>query len=244
MPGEMKTLSYRVSRIVLFAALAGVGPGCTEIFITSAMAPNTDHVYETGGATLQSGTLDVLFSWSYSIALEVQDSGHAGVRVQGANVRIWRGGRPQGSAFYTFYTPGAGYVGPDSSSVFFYDDVVPRQATGALLQFTLGVDNANELTLDDLRGYRDLITLGITIIGTDDNDHEVETQEFYYPVHLCAGCLITCPVESMSGDTGLHCESMTPPEATPCHLGQDDQIDCRLCVPMYDAQTCRDLCQF
>jgi hypothetical protein len=175
------------------------------------------------------------------MALEVHASGRSGVRVEGANVRIWRGGQPQGAEFYSFYQPGLGYVNPDSSSVLFFEDILPGQAVGALLQYAIGVA-PDELTLEDMLGYRDLITLGITVLGTDDNDNEVETQEIYFTVYLCAGCLVTCPPESIGEDPGSYCESTTPPEASPCRLGQDEEFDCRFCVPYYSAADCRLLC--
>lgn len=247
-------------RSILAIILAFVLCGCAEnrasFYVQQMLVASEDcDVNAAEGSEFHTfGTLDVGFQWHYvtypqmrnemtsTANAEARQAETNGIQVEGANIRIWRGGRPQGTAFYTFYQPAASYIAPGTVGASSFV-TVPRQAVTALLQFTLGVDDADDLTFNDMRGYRDLITVGVTMLGTTNGGKELETPEFYFPVHLCFGCLVICPLESADEDTGAVCESTEAPETPGCHLGQDNTIDCRWCATAFGPEEGPELCR-
>lgn len=243
---------------MLGTALAGCAENRSSFFVqqVQSMGEDCEVSGDEGSAFHTYGVLDVGFAWQYEIhpLLRNQMTANAnaanlvtesnGIQVEGANIRIWRGGRPQGSAFYTFYQPAVSYVAPSSTGVSGFV-AIPRQAIAALLQFTLGVDDANQLTFQQMLGYRDLITIGVTMLGTTTGGREVETPEFYFPIHLCFGCSVICPTSSADTDTGVLCESNEEPEAFGCNalLGQDSPVDCRWCSTAFGPDEGPALCR-
>ncbi len=229
----MSTLRTAIVFAVIAAAM-----GCAEnraaFFIQQVQVPTAECTVTSEETSYRTaGVVDVAFRRQYHIFPLLRNqlaptenpenfvSETNGIQVEGANIRIWRGGRPQGSPFYTFYQPAASYVHPGNVSASSFTGV-PEQAISALLQFSLGVDDANQLTFGELAGYQDLITVGITMLGITNGNQDVETPEFYFPVNLCFGCLLYCSVS----EEGQYCPIDT--EATPpCLVGQDEPTDCR-----------------
>ena len=195
-----------------------------------------------GDAPLTVGTLDVGFSWEYMLGPILHNRFGLGVQVEGANIRIFRGGRADGEAFYSFYQPAASFVpaGGSSSSLFI---ALPTQAVSALLQFTLGVDDAYDLAFSDMRGYRDLVTVSVQMLGSTTDGSVVETSWVSFPVHLGFGTLVQCTPESIDPATHVHCESMSAPETSACWLGQDQNIDCRWCADAFGTEEGPSLCR-
>lgn len=239
--------------VLLLPLLAAVAPGCygDQLLVASFAAPESscDVLSAPSAPPLTRGLLDVAFAEDYSatlVLLNRVDNGRAdgpeSVRVEGLNVQIWQGGRPEGDAFYSFYQPAPGYVS-ESSEVALPAVVFPAQAVLALLAYRFpDYSSVRDVPFEEIAGYRDLVTLGVRVLGTTTSGRQVESQEAYLPVEICFGCLVDCPPESADPDTGSYCESLAAPERTPCRLGQDEVFDCRLCVPTFDASTCSELC--
>ena len=96
-----------------------------------------------------------------------------------------------------------------------------------------------------------VIFKGHTTAGT-----EVFSNEFTFPVDMCAGCLLVHPPGTLftDDDNSLTCDTAaavagegevvdTGMVATPCLLGQDDDVDCRLCRTLApDDITADELC--
>jgi hypothetical protein len=96
-----------------------------------------------------------------------------------------------------------------------------------------------------------VIFKGHTTAGT-----EVFSNEFTFPVDMCAGCLLVHPPGTLftDDDNSLTCDTAaavlgdgevvdTADVATPCLLGQDDTVDCRLCRTLApDDVTADELC--
>ncbi len=73
--------------------------------------------------------------------------------------------------------------------------------------------------------------MGATVQGTTNGGLAVESPEFYFPVDLCCGCLLSCPPEANDpegADPGNFCDSDDELTERTCVLGQDSAMDCRL----------------
>ena len=82
------------------------------------------------------------------------------------------------------------------------------------------------------------IIVTVELFGQTQAGIDVLTQPFDYPITVCNGCLVYCPI-------GMTCPPLTPTPGTdcdchdttvdtgelPCMPGQDDPIDCRLVPP-------------
>ncbi len=198
---------------------------------------------------LSRGVLDVSMARTYSLTPVVDNTlaqGCSGdgrdILIDGANVRIFRGESAEGAPFYTFFQQITAFAPSHGWTVFSFS-AVPVQATEALLRFILGVDDVNDLTYADLLGYRDAVTVEVSILGTTTGGDDVETEPATFTVDLCFGCLVECTTESIDEDTGQYCESLAAPSQIPCSLGQDQAFDCRFCAPTYGIDECQALCE-
>jgi hypothetical protein len=223
-------------------------------FIQQMQVPGDDCTVESDESGLYRtyGVLDVAFSQEYSvyplmrnqmIAMENSDNAVAetnGIQVEGANIRFWLGGRPQeGEDFSPFYQPASSYIRPDSVTVSGFL-AIPQLVVLRLF----GVESADELTLNEMSVYvneRITITVGITMLGTTNDGQEVQTPEFYFPVHLCFGCQVYCPIDSGDEEHPL-CEAPTEPAPFGCRLGEDGPVDCRWFSSHLSTQDARDIC--
>jgi hypothetical protein len=251
-----------VTRAVAVVALSLGLIGCAEnrasFFVEMIKVPTGECVVESNeeGMYRTAGTLDLAFSGEYLLtplmANQLSERGDSdslvaetnGILVEGANIRIWQGGRPQGSAFYSFYQPASSYVPPQdvTASVFV---ALPEQATTALILYRFPeYGSIADIPVTQLAGYQDLVTIGVRMLGTTNGGLELETPEFFFTVHLCYGCLVVCTTESLpEGSTTAYCEGTDAPEEPPCSLGQDDPIDCRFCTAEFgDPDLCRAFC--
>ena len=251
-------------RFLMALALAAGLTGCAEnrasFFIQQINVPSSECIVESDEESpyRTGGVLDVGFTDSYVLTplLRNQLSPRGepeslvaetnGIQVEGANIQIWRGGRPQGATVYSFYPQAASYVPPQDVTASRFVAVHDVAVDALLRAFFEGADPGS-LTFDELRQYEDLITIGVRMHGTTSGNVDVETPEFYFPIRLCFGCLVVCPSDSADPDNDPPlplCESAEEPESYGCFFGQDTSIDCRWCVPAYGAGNCRSLCTY
>ena len=189
------------------------------------------------GPFLAYGTIDVAFAEQYAPSILVGNQMVArgdptqsrvetdNVTLQGAIVRI----TDAGGAQITSYTVlGSGFV---------------PAATGGTM--SLGMFSATLIdpsTIDAVRqqlgsavGSSKRLISYVTLFGTTTGGQHIESGEFGFPVNACLGCLVTFPVGSndpaqqpqpncLGGAT-----SGGSVVTTPCVMGQDQTIDCRLC---------------
>jgi hypothetical protein len=96
-----------------------------------------------------------------------------------------------------------------------------------------------------MSGYRDLVTIGVQMLGTTTGNVQVETPEFYFTVQICFGCLTSCTPDT-AAEGGEACTNPEPPDELPCWTGQDEAVDCRICaaLPQYDENVCRAFCAY
>ena len=233
-----------VSRAMVAIALAATLSACEQSFflVESFVVPER-------AALDAHGTLDLAFAEEYvatvllrNVVADPDPNGSDGIRVEGANVRIWLGGTPEGEPAFAFYQPAPGYVAEGESEALPFA-AVPAQAIDAIAGQRLG-GPWSELSLEERLAYSDLVTIGVRMLGTTVGGSEVETPEAYLSIHLCFACLVACTQESRGDEmtSFAFCLSVEPVEDEPERLGQDQPIDCRLCVPSYGWEVCQAWC--
>lgn len=76
------------------------------------------------------------------------------------------------------------------------------------------------------------IVIRIRVIGMTSGNKEVETPYFYFPITVCCGCTVYFPADAFDEILGVHdCVSDEGAETDPpCFLGQDKNVDCRICA--------------
>ena len=232
-----------------FAIFSACAHDDSSIFIRAVLAPpqtanasgQCTYSADPTGLTLSAGQLDVAFSSSYTPALlignqlQARASTEQGrtetsrVAVQGVIVRITD---DKGSSLHDPFTrtangfldPGQG--GQPTYSVIFAT-VMDHTVTDALIPNLQQRDNGR---FKNVRLMAYIKAFGTTLGGV-----HVETNETQFPVDVCYGCLVSFPAGVSSpfypqpncagASTGT---TQTP--ATPCVIGQDQPIDCRLCT--------------
>jgi len=230
---------------VAFGA-AGLNAACAHddstIFVRDVISPP---IPQAGGTclytndpsqpTINSGVIDSAFASGYMAAFLVgnqmtprasQDNDRtetSRVNLQGAIVRVTD---IDGTELRPSYTWSAGAtVDPASGGTPSYApifiQIVDAQAVSAALARHPGATTVRILTYAKVFGH----TLG----GT-----RVESNEYQFPVDICTGCLVSFPSgvssplfpEPNCANTGTGGSGAT---ASPCIMGQDQYIDCRLC---------------
>lgn len=226
--------------LVLAVASLAVGTGCQDdwqgFFIHDnkrlGEAPGCEIPTEAAAAGLLAGLLDLNVRTSYAGYLFIENGLIAradpglpraesnGIFVQGA---------------YLYYEPDpacAGTAGLADIEVRF-SNYIPPQGT-ATVGIYLIPDALGGLLRDSIAScpnQQAQITVTAQVFGITQGGIEVETQEFDFPITLCAGCLIYCPsgvdLDTTTPGCQCNCNSDVEQNDPPCHVGQDDLVDCR-----------------
>jgi len=255
----MSTLRLVVSGALVCALLSGCAENRASFFVQLIKAPNTECIVESSedGTYLTSGILDLAYRRSYTLTPLMRNqltargdnesfiSESNGIQVEGANVQLFLGPVAEGTPFGEVFSPARTYVHPENVAASVFEAFGGR----AMEQFLSVRGDANgdgEATDEELRdlNYTDQITINVSMIGTTNGGQSVETPYFAFPVNLCYGCLTDCSVETIDEtvDGAGFCSDTSAPSEIPCFLGQDQGIDCRLCVPLRGLNECQGLC--
>jgi hypothetical protein len=200
---------------------------------------------------LAEGTLDVDVRDSYQATLLVGSQMLARgdslntraesnrVHLNGAVVDITN---PDGSDINSFTSTGTGFVDPqtaNASSFGLLAVTVIDAATSAKIGGQLSANGTPKLVLANIKAF------GKTLGGVD-----VETGQFQFPIRVCKGCLITFALGDDPATPGRDCNlplssstatagSTSTSIPVPCNLGQDEVVDCRLCVSNRTPDPCK-----
>ncbi|MEZ4223143.1 MAG: hypothetical protein R3B13_19525 [Polyangiaceae bacterium] len=171
-----------------------------------------------------SGVLDLAFRDSYSASLLVGNqlvnrgskdllrTETSRIVLRGAEVRLLN---DQQALIREFTVPVSGFVDPGTG------DEPGYGVTGALLIPSGLALAAGTRVVADVRVFGD--TLG---------GEEVTSDSLSFPITLCNGCLISYPLDADDpAQPGYQCVSGTDVSSqdSPCRVGQDEAVDCRLC---------------
>ena len=156
------------------------------------------------GATATYGLLDTLLTDRYVAMLRVENRGARDITMRGANVRLED---EAGDELGEYDVTTGGIVLAGSISV---------------IRVTL---------IPDAAGVPDHVYAKIEVSG-ESVEGVARSLSLTYEIELCAGCLINFPPEADNTATpGFDCTR--PSDAAivePCILGQDVNVDCRLCT--------------
>jgi hypothetical protein len=223
---------------VLAAALV-VGCGDEEALVIlhhTETSPAQCSLEETReGRALTRGVMDVTLTNTFDFVPLVENSGDQRVQVKGATVSFETPPLsfplPQGLFVPAPLTlqPGERFVIPLPALPVDVGNIV-RQAP----EFFSGIDFN--------RGSIVTVLVKVTMEGINEDGDEVRSQEFALPLDICVGCLISHPPEALGPDpegTRTRCLQQGRVPAPPCRLGQDGEVDCRLCLLLSDgAELC------
>jgi hypothetical protein len=246
----MASWTKRIVGSALVAGGAGLlASACADnessIFIRQVIVPSSGtcaYAGDPGSAAYTEGVLDVAFRQEYVAGLLVGNqlvqrgsnekirTETSRFRVEGSEVRIET---PDGEVLRGAYTvPTAGFVDPASGTTPGWgvvSSVLIDSMTGGVLAAS---------------GIGRVVSV-VKVYGRTLGGQELESGEFRFPISVCYGCLVSFPPEAndptqtpvpnclASSSSGSSVES-------PCLLGQDQPIDCRVCTSSgYPADVCQ-----
>jgi hypothetical protein len=227
--------------------IGGWGLGCTSeetgFFVRGNVtieAPDCIASAEADALLISSGVLDVALRRDYQASLLVAsqlaprgDKGNLRTEtmiatITGAEVHLHKDtGELDGNPFTV---PANGVIPPNASN-----DPGFGIATATLIP----ADRGNELfaELAEPGQIRTRIA-EVTVFGKTIGGLDIETAPFSYVIRVCKGCLVDFPAEALSepdmnGVQACNAPTDQTPES-PCRLGQDDPVDCRVCASSSD----------
>ncbi len=237
-----------VSVVVAAAAVAAAASACVanngSILVLGVLAPPT--VSGSAGAAclytptqtgpyLSYGVLDVAFAEQYVPVVLVGNQmvcrGDPAqfkvetdrVTLQGAIVRITDA---SGSQLTSYTVLGSGFVDCSSGGTM-------GLGTYATTMIDPSTINTIRQALGSTVGASKRLVSYIKVYGITTGGQHIESGEFSFPINACLGCLVTFPVGSSDPSQPqpncLATSSTGGSISTPCVMGQDQLIDCRLC---------------
>lgn len=254
---------HLIAVVGIAAGAVGMNSACAHddstIFIRNAIYPPASqglglctYTNDPSQPKLNSGTLDTAFTLFYSPAFLVGNqmtprgnpdntqTETSRVEIQGAIVRLTDVAGNELRPSFTrsaagFLDPAiGGQPGYGTYQVLILDDAVTQSVR---TQGTAAVGSGK--TAGSLRVMAYIKFFGHTLGGI-----RVETNEFQFPIDVCYGCLVQFPQgvsSNLPGDPQPNCKNSgtggSTSAASPCVLGQDQPIDCRICV-----DTHKDVC--
>lgn len=230
----MRRLISKALMIGIVGTLAtGLAPGCADndsiLFVRAVLkaeAPSCIVKPDPSAMFLGGGVIDNAFRDDYWAALLVGNqmarrgkkdllrTESSRVVLHGAEVRLLN---DQEATLAEFTVPGSGFVDPGTG-----DDPGYGILATQLVPSGLSLPG-NTLVVSEVR-----------VFGESLGGEEIESATLRFPIIICTGCLISYPQSADdAAQPGYQCVSTEETtEDLPCHVGQDDPIDCRLCADM------------
>jgi len=233
----MKDLFRRSLGGPLFLVWIAANAGCTDeetgLFIQGNVlreAPECIAEPEAGTTLIGVGYLDVGLKLDYEATLLVGNQltprgDKASLRtetmitvIEGAEVRLFD---DTGNGVAEFTVPASGVISPDDS-----EDPGFGIINATLIPQTVGGSLADELTS---RGEVRTRVAEVRVFGQTIGGVDVESASIRYVIRVCEGCLVNFPAAALDAQGNCGRGQMEQIEETPCHPGQDERLDCRLC---------------
>lgn len=247
-----------VAGLVGFVA-AAASPACVEypqsVVVTKVVVPTpptgeggTFCLVDPSANGLVSGKLDVFVRQNYRAQLVVRnqlrptaskDKGRVetnNVYLLGATVRLTTvdglpldGGALRSGNEYT--VQGSGFIIPTDSG----EGIGSIEVS--LIDLAAAKTLLTRLNSDIDRGVVNPVTVVLAYVrvnGQTLGGLKVESQEFQFPIEVCAGCLLNYKEDAPGLGCSLPVKSATGGTATaktgPCEPGQDQGVDCNFCA--------------
>ncbi len=214
--------------------------GCTDVenglFVEAVLklsAPACTAAGDSSATTLLGGVLDLAFRSNYVGALLVGNqlvsrgskdqvrTETARVVLKGSEIRVLDSNQ---AVISEFTVPSTGFVHPGSG-------VDP----GYGVMFTELIPSGVALAANNK-----VLLVEVRVFGDTLGGDEITSAALTFPVSICTGCLVSYPADADDPvQPGYQCTAGTDPTNTesPCAFGQDDVIDCRLCITQAVCQT-------
>lgn len=154
----------------------------------------------------------------------------ARVTLQGAVVHV---DDTNGNEINSFTSLSSGFIDPGAGGVPSYGPIA----------LTLIDPKTSAALLGSLpkQGSKQVVA-HFTVFGQTAGGDDIESDEFQFPINVCNACLVTFstdsidPVEQAANNGAPNCDAAIGSSAsantvTPCVIGQDQRVDCRLCHP-------------
>lgn len=235
---------------LLFSPFAGLScaDNNSSLLIKGVLAPPTVQgtstcTYSSDQPLLSSGVLDVALASDYRVSLSLGNqliatqSGERGkvetsrINVQGITVRVTNN---RGVEVVSPFTRlGSTFVDPSkqtdpAGAVLVGMEVIDSRIVGRERARLATLPRGSEIP----RYVVYIRAFGQTAGGT-----RVESGEFQFPIDICYGCLVNFPREAIDpAQPAPNCGKATSDSSgggaqitSPCVMGQDQVVDCRLC---------------
>ena len=217
--------------------VAAVATACVEnkgsIYVQGIMAPPIPqpgqpctYTPQASSTTLFQGTLDVGFADSYTAVFlvgnqMVQRGSASQVRAESSRVQLLGGvvrlTDTTGAQVANFTALGSGYAEAASGNTPGYGAIALTVIDPATVENVLRPAVSN--------GSSKRLIANVKVYGQTLGGLRVESGEYPFPVDVCAGCLVRIPADAPTCvSSGSSAQLVSP-----CVLGQDTAIDCRLC---------------
>jgi hypothetical protein len=232
---------HTLSTAVLTVAVGSAIPACAHddasLFIHGVLAPPTPagslctYTADPTAATISRGLVDGALTDAYAPEMLLgstlipqgnatqPDSETARIEVQGAQVRVVD--PVDNSEWMNNTVLTSGIIEPASGTAPSYTAIsATLMDAKAVAHFTPPVGQATKLAVVYVSFY------GQTLGG-----QSVESNQFQFPVDVCAGCLVYFPPGAKAQN---YCSGAVASTGTAhaCVTGQDQSVDCQVCYPL------------
>jgi hypothetical protein len=181
------------------------------------------------------GLLDASVSHGYAVYLFTEnamiqrdDTGLPRIESNGIFVR----------GAYLNYEPDPTCIIPVSAVETRFSTYIPPRGSSTIGLWALVINDAIAAAVQGCPNQRMTTVVTIQLFGQTQSGIDVITQPFDFPITICWGCLVRCPVGMTCAANPLRpwgfecdCDADLDTAESPCHLGQDFDIDCRLLPP-------------
>lgn len=230
----MRRLLTGMFTATLFAATCVVAAGCADnesgLFVRSVLVlqpPECSVRADPTSAHWLGGVMDTALTSTYEAALLIGNqlvsrgdrdkvrTETSRVVIEGAEVAVLSA---TGGVLQEFSVPATGFVDPGTSDE-------PGYGSASATLIPSGVVSAGP-------GEVFLVTAEVRVFGTTLGGDEIESAKLTFPITICYGCLISFPADADDpAQPGYQCATGTGEAVdAPCRIGQDEPVDCRVCV--------------
>lgn len=196
-----------------------------SVFIKQVVKPDATactYAAEPTADSVLRGTLDLAFARRYRAALLVGNSTSSRVGMTDAGVTLIA---EDGSILSSSSAYLGGFVDAKTGDEPGWGVVLVDLIDDPSLPEALGFTSPSTRSVDSFA-----VLAEVTVGGSTSGGGRT-TSTFRFPIDVCHGCLVTFPVDATDPALATpNCLSvMDTPQQTPCFVGQDDDVDCRIC---------------
>jgi hypothetical protein len=244
----MRWLSRHICAAGLVTATAMLSAsGCADnessLFVRAVMVvepPDCTVSADPSSTVLGSGTMDVALTDTYRAALLVGNqlvnrgsrdqlrTETSRISLRGAEVHVESAG---GTELDAFTVDGSGFVDPGTSADpgygLMFVPLIPPSTASSLI-------NAADTYVGRV------VTVRVKVFGRTLGGTEIESNELYFTISICSGCLVSYPLSADNQTTPGVYDCWVDPSQTssgastlPCWPGQDFAIECTDCMALY-----------